>query len=101
MLAACAPNPNGGGVADFQTVVGRVVDAKTQQPIQQYTVSIGGQSVSVSPAAKGAFTINRVPIGTNTLTIFSIGYQTYSQTVLVPKDAPLDVGLIGIVAIGP
>ena len=71
------------GVADFGSVSGTVVDSKTQQAIPQFTVSIGGQSRTVSPAANGAYSVTNIPIGTQNLTIFSIGYQTYNQPGIV------------------
>jgi len=83
LLAACSPNPNGMGVADFGSVSGTVVDSKTQQPIPQFTVSIGGQSRTVSPASNGAYSVTNIPIGTQQLTIFAIGYQTYVQPGIV------------------
>ncbi len=98
VLAACSPNPNGQGVAEFGSVQGRVVDAKTQQPVQQFTVSVGGQSVSVSPAAQGVFLVNHVPIGTQTLQVFAIGYQTFVLPgIVVQKDQTTNIDqLIGI-----
>jgi starvation-inducible outer membrane lipoprotein len=99
MLAACSPNPNGQGVADFGSVTGTVVDAQSQQPIGTFTVSMGGQSVSVSPSARGQFTISNVPVGTQTLTVYAIGYQTYTQDgVVIQKDQTTPLTPIGIVA---
>jgi hypothetical protein len=100
MLAACQPNPNGQGVAEFGSVSGTVVDANNPtQPIQQFTVSIGGQSVSVSPAAKGAYSVSNIPIGTQNLTIFAIGYQTFNQPgIIVQAGQTTQVPSIGLVS---
>jgi len=100
LFVACSPNPNGQGVAEFGSVQGRVVDAKTQQPIQTFTVSIGGQSVSVSPASQGAFQVGNIPTGTQQLTIYSIGYQTYTLPgVVVQKNQVTNIDeLIGLVS---
>ncbi|WP_317997541.1 carboxypeptidase-like regulatory domain-containing protein [Vulcanimicrobium alpinum] len=99
MGAKGCENPNGQGVADFGSVTGRVVDAKSLQPIGAFTVAIGGQSRTVSPAQKGAFSVDKVPAGTQTLTIYAIGYQTYSLPgVVVQKDqttvVPQDIGIV-------
>jgi len=98
VLSACGPNPNGLGVADFGSVSGRVVDAAhPTQPIPQFTVSIGGQSRTVSPAANGAYAVTNVPIGTQQLTIFAIGYQTYVQPgIVVLKDQTTVIPDIGL-----
>ena len=100
LFVACSPNPNGQGVAEFGSVQGRVVDARTQQPIQQFTVSIGGQSVSISPAAQGAFLVGNIPTGTQQLTLYAIGYQTYTLPgVVVQKDQVTNIDeLIGLVS---
>jgi hypothetical protein len=100
VLAACSPNPNGQGVAEFGSVQGRVVDAKTQQPIQQFTVTIGGQSVSVSPASQGVFRVDHVPIGTQSLQVYAIGYQSFQLPgIVVQKDQTTNIDqLIGIVS---
>lgn len=98
VLTGCGPNPNGLGVADFGSVSGRVLDAAhPTQPIQQFTVSIGGQSRTVSPAANGQFGVDNVPIGTQSLTIFAIGYQTYVQPgIVVLKDQTTVIPDIGL-----
>jgi carboxypeptidase family protein len=100
LLAACSPNPNGQGVTDFNSVQGRVVEAKNpSQAIQQFTVTVGGQSVSVSPAAQGAFKVDRVPTGTQNLTIYAVGYQTVTIPVVVVKDQPTNIDQpIGLVS---
>jgi hypothetical protein len=100
LLAACSPNPNGEGVADFGSVSGRVVDANNpSQPIAQFTVTIGGQSVNISPAANGAYSISNIPVGTQSLTIFAIGYQTYNQDgIIVQKDQTTQIPDIGLVS---
>jgi hypothetical protein len=98
VLAGCSPNPNGQGVAEFGQVQGRVVDARTQQPIPQFTVTIAGQSVSISPAGNGVFKVDHVPIGTQTLQVYAIGYQSFQLPgIVVQKDQLTNIDqLIGI-----
>jgi Carboxypeptidase regulatory-like domain len=84
LLAACAPNPNGLGVTDTGTIVGRLVDAKTQQPINSATVSVGTQAVRLSASDAGGFTLT-VPIGTQTVDINAIGYAAAHVPVVVHK----------------
>ncbi len=99
LFAACSPNPNGEGVADYGSVVGTVVDAQTQQPIPTFTVSIGGQSRTVSPAAHGQFSVSNIPIGTQTLTVYAIGYQTYTlEGIVVQKNDTTTLNTVGIVS---
>lgn len=85
LLAACAPNPNGQGVTDTGTIVGRLVDAKTQQPINSVTVSSGAQAVRLSASENGGFTLV-VPIGTQPVDINAIGYVPAHLNVIVHKN---------------
>ncbi len=95
-VAACAPNPNGMGVADFGTVTGRIVDTSSLQPISGATISIGN-IVSITAAIdQGGFVLRNVPIGTQTLSISAIGWQTYRTQVKVTKNAVTDIGAIGL-----
>jgi hypothetical protein len=97
VLAACGPNPNGLGVTDMGSVVGTVVDAKNQtQPIQSVTIQIGIQVRRLSPSDNGQFTIDNVPTGTQTITISSPGYTSYSAQVIVRKGQTTELGLIGL-----
>lgn len=101
MGAKGCDNPNGQGVAEFGSIQGRVVDAAhPTQPIPQFTVTIGGQSIAISPAAQGVFKVENVPAGTQTLTIYAIGYQTYTLPgVVVQKNQLTNIDqLIGLVS---
>lgn len=95
-LAACAPNPNGMGVADFGTVSGRVVDTKTQQPINSATIAIGNVVYITTAADQGGFVLHNVPVGTNMIRFSAIGWVSFGSQVTVVKDQNTDVGLIGL-----
>jgi hypothetical protein len=92
-FAACAPNPNGLGVADFGTVTGNVIDLQTQQPIPNATVNIGSGIVGTTDPS-GGFVLRNVPVGTQPIHIAIPGWQSYSGTVTVTKDQTTDVGNI-------
>jgi hypothetical protein len=93
---ACAPNPNGMGVADFGTVTGRVVDSQSLQPITGATISVGN-IVSITAAIdQGGFVLRNVPVGTQTISISAIGWQSYKTTLKVTVNAATDVGVIGL-----
>jgi len=79
-LTACV-NPNAIGVQNYGSVVGVVVDARTQKPITNATVTIAGQSISVDP--NGGFVFLKVPEGTQTLTVIAGGYVTFTTDVQV------------------
>jgi len=84
------------GVADYGTVAGRVVDTDSLQPISGATISIGN-IVSITAAIdQGGFVLRNVPVGTETITISAIGWQTYHGQVRVRKDRAADAGTIGL-----
>ena len=90
-------NPNPQGVTDVGSVVGTIVDAKTPtQAIGTATIQIGVQVTRLSPADQGKFTINNVPTGTQTITISSPGYATYSTQVVVRKNQTSELNVIGL-----
>ena len=95
-LGACAPNPNGMGVADFGSIDGNVVDAQSLQPIGGATISVGNVVAVTSPGSSGYFLLQNVPIGTQTITIHAIGWQTYTATVSVTKNDYTHLNNIGL-----
>ena len=75
------------------TVVGRVLDASTQQPLSAASVAIGDRGALSDEA--GRFTIRGVPTGAQTVTVTLIGYAetTRSVTVVAGQTASVDMQL--------
>ena len=63
------------------TVVGRVVDATTQEPMSGVTVSVAERRAVTN--AEGRFSISGVPAGGQTLRATRIGYGTVTAGVMV------------------
>ena len=97
-LGACAPNPNGMGVADFGSVDGNVVDTQSLQPIGGATVAVGNVVAVTSPGSSGYFLLQNVPVGTQTLQITAIGWQPYTATITVTKNDYTHLNNIGLVS---
>ena len=95
-LASCAPNPNGQGVADYGTVVGRVVDTQSLQPIPGATIAIGNIVAITAQVDQGGFILRNVPAGTQQIVISAIGWKSYKAAVTVQKNQSTDVGNIGL-----
>lgn len=92
-FAGCA-NPDAIGVQQTGAVVGRVVDARTQQPVSTARVQVAGIAQAVDSG--GAFNII-VPVGTQTITVFADGYVSNSATsVLVQQGQTSQAGLIAL-----
>ena len=99
-LAACS-NPNGGGVQDFGDVAGRVLNAKTGQPLTAGLVSIGAVATQLNTANQGGFDLRNIPIGTQTITVNVTGYDIYTQQVQVVKDQQSQAGDGGYIRLNP
>lgn len=84
------------GVADYGQVTGRVVDRDSLQPIAGATISIGNIVSITADIDQGGFVLRNVPVGTQTITISAIGWQSYRGQVKVRKDLPADAGTIGL-----
>ena len=89
----CGADPGHIGVQDYGSVTGRVIDAKTNRPVNAALVAIG-TTVTATTDAQGAFTLDKVPAGTETITASSGGYATTSMDVKVKKDQTTQVDYI-------
>ncbi len=103
-LAACS-NPNGGGLQEFGTVVGRVVNANTSQPIPNTIVSVGARTIA--PDGQGGFVLANVPIGMQTLSVQAAGYRPFSVALEVGKytgpgsETPASTDTSGLIRLTP
>ena len=68
-------------MAQTGTVVGRVVDDATKQPLSGVAVTIAQRGALTT--SDGRYTITGVPVGTNTVRATLIGYSDVAQTVTV------------------
>jgi hypothetical protein len=94
----CSPTPNVVGVQDYGRITGRVLDAMTNKPISNALVSVGSL-YATSADARGAFTLMRVPVGDQTVTARSPGYDYATADTTVLKDQAVDVGYVRLVPV--
>jgi len=95
-LAICAPAARAVAASGYGTVMGRVVDTDSLQPIAGATITIGN-IVSITAAIdKGAFILRNVPAGTRTLTISAVGWKPYATQITVVSGKAADTGVIGL-----
>lgn len=69
--------------AQEATIIGRVVEANTGQPLGQAQVSIPTLRIGALAESSGRFTIRNVPAGTHTVRATRLGHRTVDQTVTV------------------
>jgi hypothetical protein len=95
LLGAGCENPNGGGLQEFGSITGRLLDDRTGEPLSVSTVYISVGSVVVSQVDnKGGFVLPKVPVGKQTVNINAITYIPASFDVNVVKDQTSDAGYI-------
>jgi len=75
------------------SVLGRVVDGQTGQPIATAQVVISGTTLGVLVDAEGRFRIDNVPVGVREVRAVRIGYLPATATVTVSAGAPVSVEL--------
>lgn len=86
------------GVQDYGSITGRVLDATTNRPLPNALVSVGSLFTTTSDA-KGAFVLDRVPIGQQSVTVRDAGYGDLAVPVTVTKDQTTSVGYARLVPI--
>ncbi|UPT72110.1 MAG: TonB-dependent receptor [Flavobacterium sp. JAD_PAG50586_2] len=75
-------------------ITGKVVDSKTQKPLQNVVASIQNTSLSALTDATGAFTFKEAPNGSQLLQIKSAGFKDQLLTVDVVEGKVLDLGVV-------
>lgn len=74
-------------------VAGLIVDQSTGAPIANAQVSIRGTSIATLTNAAGRFTLQGVPVGTHTVVVHYIGYQTLESAVTVTEGGTVTLNL--------
>lgn len=88
-------NPNGGGVQQFGTVVGRVLDATNNRPVANALVSVGSIWTAYSDPS-GAFLIPNIPIGAQDVTASAPGYERNSARARIHEKQTTNIGYLRI-----
>ncbi|AWI24905.1 carboxypeptidase-like regulatory domain-containing protein [Flavobacterium pallidum] len=76
------------------TVTGKVVDSKTQKPLQSVVASIQNTNLTALTAADGTFVIKDIPAGNALLKITSTGYSQQMLPLDLKAGQNLDLGVV-------
>ena len=76
------------------TIVGTVIDATSQRPLQSAQVFIPGTSVGSLTTQAGRFILLNVPSGAQTVRVVLIGYAQQDQTVTVTAGGTTQVNVL-------
>jgi CarboxypepD_reg-like domain/TonB-dependent Receptor Plug Domain len=72
-------------------VKGRVLDAKTNEPMPFANVHIANSTKGTQTDEIGTFSMQNVPMGTVQLLVSYVGYESYSQTLKIEPNTVLDL----------
>lgn len=75
-------------------VLGKVIDAKTQEPVAGAMATLQGSGQAVSTNPDGIFVLERVPEGEHILAVTYAGYITQNFSLGITGGRPLDLGII-------
>lgn len=75
---------------------GKVVDSKTQKPLQNVVASVQNSSLTEVTNAEGKFTFKNVPVGSQLLLVKTVGYKDQLISVEIVSGKILDLGVIVI-----
>ncbi len=73
---------------------GKVVDSKTQKPLQNVVASIQNSNLTEITDAEGKFVFKSVPSGTQLLVVKSDGYKDQLLSIDVEQGKILDLGVV-------
>ncbi len=73
---------------------GKVVDSKTQKPLQSVVLSVQNTSLTEISDAQGKFTFKIVPVGSQLVLVKNAGYKDQLITIDVVKDKVTDLGVV-------
>lgn len=76
------------------TVQGKVVDSKTQQPLQNVVATLQSTSQTAITNAAGLFVFDAVPAGNEAIVVSSTGYVSQTFSIQVVAGQPLDLGVV-------
>lgn len=89
-------NPNAGGVTQYGTIVGRVLDATTNRPVGGVLVSVGSLYTTYTDPS-GGFTLKNIPIGNQDVTANVAGFAVNTIRARVREGQAANVGYLRIV----
>lgn len=82
------------GFAQNAGVTAKIVDAKTQKPLQNVVASIANTNLSQLTNTNGVFTLTGIAAGNQLLQIKSQGYREQLLQIIIEKGKTLDLGII-------
>ncbi|GHN02443.1 hypothetical protein WSM22_39320 [Cytophagales bacterium WSM2-2] len=74
----------------FSSIAGKVIDAKTNEPLHRANVYLGNTAISVSANENGYFELTLIPPGKYDFTASILGYKLFSTKMVFSGDSITD-----------
>ncbi|MCW4470663.1 TonB-dependent receptor [Flavobacterium sp. MFBS3-15] len=78
------------------SVQGKVVDSKSQKPLENVVATLQGTNQSALTNAEGIFVFAEVPEGSQVVSVGTTGFVTQNFTLEVVAGQPLDLGVVSL-----
>ncbi|HQV36069.1 MAG TPA: TonB-dependent receptor [Flavobacterium sp.] len=78
------------------SITGKIVDSKTQKPLQSIVVAVQNTTLIKLTDAQGVFSIENVPVGEHLVLVRSTGYLQQLLSIDVVAGQTLDLGVIAL-----
>ncbi|WP_294821510.1 TonB-dependent receptor [uncultured Flavobacterium sp.] len=78
------------------SVQGKVVDSKSQKPLENVVATLQGTNQTALTNAEGTFVFAEVPEGNQVVSVSSAGFVTQNFTLEVVAGQPLDLGVVSL-----
>ena len=74
-------------------LIGRVSDARTQDPVAAAAISVAGRAEVVESNRRGYFVLSGLPVGEHELSVRHLGYAPFTHAVRVTQGSTTEVDL--------
>ncbi len=77
-------------------ILGKIIDSKTQEPLQSVIVSIQNTNLTQLTDVQGKFYFKELAVGNQLLLVKSDGYKEQLIKIYIPSQKVLDIGIIAL-----
>ncbi|WP_181369506.1 TonB-dependent receptor [Flavobacterium album] len=81
---------------DTATVQGKVVDSKSQKPLENVVATLQSTTQTALTNAEGVFIFENAPAGSEVIVVSSAGYVSQTFSLEIVAGQPLDLGVVSL-----
>lgn len=92
-FSSLSAQDNGAETGGFGRLQGTITDASSGNTLIGANILLEGTSLGAATDADGTYTVNRIPSGTYTVRISSIGYTMVDTTLAIPRGETVELNV--------